>query len=231
MTRRYVPPLAEAAARQASRERARYQQAVAEVRKDRSTTKGQKRELLNRLQEVYQRRMQELRAQRNRAYQDAENDALRRIARPGNGRQIKDSYHAHRHRLREAPLQTLIEEYEWAELADDGLLMKVCATLALARRTPLPEDHASALVDRYCNARLPGGNYLDPEAGIGWERLQGLARTTEEVLQETAVYSVSNRPEPVEDSTPVDPREAAAAKLAELYPVDGPAPANGQGEQ
>jgi hypothetical protein len=232
MVDRYIPPGAQQAMQRASTERARYHQAKAAIRKDRTTDKAQKRRELDRLQEVYSRRQQENVAAYRAAYERAEYQAIVSIVRPQlaevGGRFMKDSYAAHRQRLRDAPLDALVEEYNWAKLAHDDLLMKVCAAIALTRRTPLPGDKASALVDRYANERLENDarRFLDPKAGVGWERLQALdQRTPADVMAETAVFSISSTPEPVEEPKvqPVHPRDAAAQKIAELYPADGQA--------
>jgi hypothetical protein len=233
MPDRYVPPGAQAAMQRAGAERARYQQARAAIRKDKTTNKGQKRRELDRLQEVYARRQQENLAAYRAAYEQAEYQAIVSIVRPQlaevGGRFMKDSFAAHRQRLRDAPLDALVAEYYWAKLAHDDLLMKVCAGIALQRRTPnLPGDAASKLVARYANERLENDTrrYLDPKASVGWETLQALdQRTPADVMAETSVFSVSSTPEPVEEPNvqPVHPRDAARQKIEQLYPANGQA--------
>jgi hypothetical protein len=137
------------------------------------------------------------------------------------GRQSKDSFHGHRRTLRDASLATLTEEFDWAEVAGDSVLMKVCAALAFQRATPLPGDAATRLVERYVNQRLSNGSYLDADAAGGYQRWLDLRRTPEQVMAETAVFSVSNRHEPVTDPTPADPRQAAADRTAALFPAEG----------
>ena len=159
---------------------------------------------------------------RNAAFQAEEAAAITKLLKPPvDGRQSKDSFHGHRRSLRDASLATLTEEFDWAEIAGDSVLMKVCAALAFQRATPLPGDAATRLVQRYVNQRLSNGSYLDADAAGGWERWLELRRTPEQVMAETAVYSVSGRPEPTTDPTPVDPRQQAADKIAELFPAEG----------
>ena len=217
----YVPPGARQATDQARLTRARYQQAVAAIRKDRSTSQAQKRRELDELRVQYTNRMAELRRQRNDAHEAAQAQAIRAIMRPPlDGRFIKDSYHQHRRALRDAGLATLQEEFDWAELAQDQVLMKVVAAIAFQRMTPLPGDAATRLVERYINQRRPDGSFLDADAAGGYERWLGLRRTPEEVMAETAIYSVSGKPEPTtEPGPPPDPRQQAADRIAELFPT------------
>jgi hypothetical protein len=141
---------------------------------------------------------------------------------PTDGRQIKDSFHAHRRTLRNASLAELAFEFDWGEVAQDGVLMKVCAALAFQRITPAPGDPATRLVERYVNQRLSNGSFLDADAAGGYQRWLDLRRTPEQVMAETAIFSVSGKPEPTtEPGPPPDPRQAAADKIAQLFPVEG----------
>jgi hypothetical protein len=215
----YVPPAARKAADQARQTRARYQEAVSSIRRDRRTSQAQKRRELDALRSRYTDRMAELRRQRNDAYQAEEAAAIAKLLRPPlDGRQIKDSFHHHRRTLRDASLAQLAEEFDWAEVSGDAVLMKVVCALAFQRATPVPGDVATTLVERYVNQRLDNGSFLDADAAGGYQRWLDLRRSPEEVLAETAIYSTSDRPEPTNDPTPVDPRQAAADKIAELFP-------------
>jgi hypothetical protein len=223
----YTPPAAKHAAEQARISRAQYQQAVAAIRKDRTTSDAQKRRELDTLRTAYTDRMAELRHARNAAFQAEEAAAVTTLLRPPtDGRQIKDSFHAHRRTLRNASLAELASEFDWGEVAQDGVLMKVCAALAFQRITPAPGDPATRLVERYVNQRLSNGSFLDADAAGGYQRWLDLRRTPEQVMAETAIFSVSGKPEPTtEPGPPPDPRQAAADKIAELFPTEG----NGQG--
>jgi hypothetical protein len=68
----YTPPAAKHAAEQARISRAQYQQAVAAIRKDRTTSEAQKRRELDELRVRYTDRMAELRRARNDAFQAEE---------------------------------------------------------------------------------------------------------------------------------------------------------------
>jgi hypothetical protein len=133
----------------------------------------------------------------------------------------RDSFHHHRRTLRDASLATLVEEFDWAEVAGDSVLMKVVCALAFQRATRVPGDAATRLVERYVNQRLSNGSFLDSDAAGAYQRWLDLRRTPEEVMAETAIYSTSDRPEPTTDPTPFDPRQAAADKIAELFPDNG----------
>jgi hypothetical protein len=218
----YVPPGARQAAQQATLLRAQYNDAVAAIRADRITSKAEKRTELDALRVRYTNRMDELRRARNAAFQAEETAAITKLLRPPvDGRQSKDSFHGHRRQLRDASLAALTEEFDWAEVAGDSVLMKVCAALAFQRATPIPGDAATRLVERYVNQRLSNGSYLDADAAGGYQRWLDLRRTPEQVMAETAVFSVSNRPEPVTDPTPVDPQQAIADRIAGLLPAEG----------
>lgn len=229
MAEPYVPPPAKQAAEQARITRAQYQRAVAAIRKDQTTSDPQKRRELDELRTRYTDRMAELRRQRNDAFQAEEAAAIAKLLRPPlDGRQSRDSFHAHRRTLRDATLAQLAEEFDWGEVAQDSVLMKAAAAIAFQRITPLPGDAATRLVERYVNQRLPNGSFLDPDAAGGYQRWLELRRTPEQVMAETAIFSVSGKPEPTTDPTPVDPRERTAAKIAELFPAD-PAAGSSQG--
>jgi hypothetical protein len=201
----YVPPAARKAADQARQTRARYQEAVSSIRRDRRTSQAQKRRELDALRSRYTDRMAELRRQRNDAYQAEEAAAIAKLLRPPLD-------------VRDASLAQLAEEFDWAEVSGDAVLMKVVCALAFQRATPVPGDVATTLVERYVNQRLDNGSFLDADAAGGYQRWLDLRRSPEEVLAETAIYSTSDRPEPTNDPTPVDPRQAAADKIAELFP-------------
>jgi hypothetical protein len=229
MADQYVPHAAREAAAQATRARAQYQQAVAAIRKDRTTSDAQKRRELDELRTRYTERMAELRRARNDAFRAEEAAAITKLLRPPvDGRQSRDSFHHHRRTLRDASLAELAAEFDWAEVAGDSVLMKVCAALAFQRITPIPGDAATRLVERYVNQRLDNGSFADADAAGGYQRWLELRRTPEEVMAETAVFSVSGRPEPTTDPTPVDPRQQAADKIAELFPTE-PTGGNSQG--
>jgi hypothetical protein len=140
---------------------------------------------------------------------------------------LREQEHRRRHATA-ATLAQLAEEFDWGEVAQDSVLMKAAAAIAFQRITPLPGDAATRLVERYVNQRLPNGSFLDPDAAGGYQRWLELRRTPEQVMAETAIFSVSGKPEPTTDPTPVDPRERTAAKIAELFPAD-PAAGSSQG--
>jgi hypothetical protein len=167
--------------------------------------------------------MAELRSQWNGAMEAAQAAAITKLLRPPvAGRFINDSFHGHRRSLRDSSLATLVEEFDWAEVAGDAVLMKVCAALAFQRITPLPGDAATRLVERYVNQRLDDGSRLDPDAAGGYQRWLDLRRTPEQHLGDTATFSVSGRPEPTaEPGPPPSPRQVAADKIAQLFPADG----------
>jgi hypothetical protein len=70
-----------------------------------------------------------------------------------------------------------VEEFDWAEVTGDSVLMKVCAALAFQRITPLPGDAATRRVERYVNQRLDNGSFLDADAAGGYQRWLELRRT------------------------------------------------------
>ena len=215
----YVPAAARQAAEQARIRRVQYQQAVAAIRKDTSTSQAQKRRELDELRTRYTDTMAALRRRWNDAFEAEQAAAVTKLLRPPlDGRQIKDSFHAHRRQLRDASLAQLAEEFDWGEVAGDTVLMKVVAALAFQRTTPVPGDVATRLVERYVNQRIPNGSFLDGDAAGAYQRILDLRRTPEQHMAETATFSVSGRPEPTADPTPVDPRQAAADKIAELFP-------------
>jgi hypothetical protein len=222
----YVPAGARQAATQATQLRAQYTQAVAAIRKDKTTSQAQKRTEVDTLRGRYTPRMAELRSQWNGAMQAAQAAAVTTLLRPPvAGRFINDSFHGHRRTLRDASLATLVEEFDWAEVAGDSVLMKVCAALAFQRITPLPGDAATRLVERYVSQRLDDGSRLDPDAADGYQRWLDLRRTPEQHLGDTATFSVSDRPEATtEPGPPPSPRQQAADKIAELFPTGPDAP-------
>jgi hypothetical protein len=224
----YTPPAAKQAAEQARRTRAQYQQAVAAIRRDRATSDAQKRRELDELRTRYTDRMGELRRTWNDAMEGARAGAISAILRPGEGRQLRDSFHHHRRTLRDASLAQLAEEFDWAEVAQDQVLMQVVGALAFQRMTPVPGDQATKLVERFVNQRLSNGSFLFPDAAGGYARWLELRRTAEEHMADTATFSVSGRPEPTSDPTPSDPRQQAADKIAELFP-DTPATGSSSG--
>ena len=219
----YVPPGARQAAQQATLLRAQYNSAVGVIRKDRTTSQAQKRTELDTLRTAYVDRMAELRSQWNGAMEAAQAAAVTKLLKPPvAGRFINDSFHGHRRTLRDASVAQLAEEFDWAEVAGDSVLMKVCAALAFQRATPVPGDQATRLVERYVNQRLDNGSFLDPDAAGGYQRWLELRRTPEEHMADTATFSVSGRPEPTADpGPPPSPRQVAADKIAELFPADG----------
>jgi hypothetical protein len=124
----YVPPAAAQAAQQATLLRAQYNEAVGVIRKDRGTSQAQKRTELDTLRTSYVERMADLRSQWNRAMEAAQAAAVTKLLRPPvAGRFINDSFHGHRRTLRDASVAQLAEEFDWAEVAGDSVLMKVCA--------------------------------------------------------------------------------------------------------
>ena len=218
----YVPPGARQAAQQATLLRAQYNEAVAAIRKDRTTSQAQKRTELDTLRTAYVGRMADLRSQWNRAMEAAQAAAITKLLKPPvDGRQTRDSFHGHRRTLRDASLAQLAEEFDWAEVAQDSVLMKVVAALAFQRATPVPGDGATRLVERYVNQRLDNGSPLDPDAAGGYQRWLELRRTPEEHMADTATFSVSGKPEPTaEPGPPPSPRQQAADKIAELFPAE-----------
>jgi hypothetical protein len=228
MAEPYIPATAKRAAEQARVSRAQYQQAVAAIRKDATTSDAQKRRELDELRGRYTDRMAELRRTWNDAMQSEQAAAVTKIMRPGEGRQTRDSFHHHRRTLRDASLATLVEEFDWAEVAGDGVLMQAVGALAFQRMTPVPGDQATRLFERFVNQRLSNGSFLFPDAAGGYQRWLELRRTPEEHLADTATFSVSGRPEPTTDPTPTDPRQQAADKIAELFPTE-PTGGNSQG--
>jgi hypothetical protein len=143
---------------------------VTAIRADRSTSTPQKRRELDALRARYTDAMAAQRTGWNDAMQAAQEQAVRAIMRPGNGRQVKDSYHSHRRQLRNASLAQLAEELDWAEVAEDSVLLQVVASLAFQRMTPAPGDPATRLVERVVNQRLSNGSLLFPDMAGGYQR-------------------------------------------------------------
>jgi hypothetical protein len=217
MMAQYVPPGAQAAAAEASRLRGRYNEALAAIRKDRTTPEAQKRRERDELRQRYLESMAAQRRAWNDAWQGAQAQAARKIMAVGEGRAVKDSHHAHRRTLRNASLAQLTEELDWAELAQDTVLMRVVASLAFQRMTDVPGDVATRLLERVVNQRLDDGSFLFPDMAGGYQRWLDLRLTPEEHMAATAVFSTSRTPEPVTDPTPVDPHQAAAERVDELF--------------
>ena len=222
MADRYVPHGAKQAAAEATKLRAQYQEAVAYIRKDTTTTQAQKRRELDALRQVYLERMDAQRRAWNDAWQAEQARAIATIMRPtGQDRALRDSFHAHRRLLRDASVAQLAEELDWAEVSQDSVLLEVVGALAFQRMTPVPGDMATVLFERFINQRLPNGSFLFGDKAGAYQRWLDLRLTPEEHMAATAVFSTSGKPEPVQDPTPVDPRQAAASKIAELFPTEG----------
>jgi hypothetical protein len=222
MADRYVPPGAKQAAAEATKLRASYGEALARIRKDPSTSQAQKRRELDELRARYLERMDAQRRAWNDAWQGEQDRAIRTIMRPtGDGRALKDSYHTHRRLLRDASVAQLAEELDWAEVSQDTVLLEVVAALSFQRMTPVPGDVATTLFERVINQRLPHGSFLFGDKAGAYQRWLDLRLSPEEHMAATAVFSTSGKPEPVQDPTPVDPRQQAADKIAQMFPVEG----------
>jgi hypothetical protein len=222
MADRYIPREAAAAMAEASRLRMQYREAVSVIRKDTTTTQAQKRRELGALRDRYLPAMAAQRSRYNAAYEAEQRAAIATMLRPGNGRQLKDSFHHHRRALRDASLAELTAEFDWGEVCQDTVLMQVVGSLAFQRIADGPPgDVARRLFERFINQRLSNGSFLYPDAAGAYARWLDLRLTTEEHMAATATFSTSDRPEPTTDPTPVDPNQAAADRAAVLLGGDG----------
>jgi hypothetical protein len=180
--------------------RRRYQTAVLSIQTDRSLSEKDRKTRLRMLHEQHKQHMDRLRIQRQRAFRDAEQDALRRLMQSELAHKhtlAMDSYRRRVEELHGRTTEELAHAFDLAELMDDPIGMQAVAVHALQRRMPgVPGDANTRLVARFATARWPNGDWMFPKASIGWETLLELEEWTRtDHMAAEGVFSVPDTPE------------------------------------